>query len=153
MRTILTGALCLLLAPAALAASGRARLQRRSGECRPRQDLRRSAAPEAEKRDENILNTLGTALLLGEDQKAKLRDYRDAQAKAIADARSSLCARKPDLGALQGALDLRKIMAQAQLDALNAATPKLLDFYNSLNPEQKAKFDDMRANFGRRSRQ
>lgn len=152
MRTILTGALCLLLAPAALAASGRAD----SSVDRENATLDKicaSAAPEAEKRDENILNTLGTALLLGEDQKAKLRDYRDAQAKAIADARSSLCARKPDLGALQGALDLRKIMAQAQLDALNAATPKLLDFYNSLNPEQKAKFDDMRANFGRRSRQ
>lgn len=148
MRTIRTSALLLLLAPAALAAQ--------TDPDRDSAALDRICAaspePDADARDQNILSTLGTALLLGDDQKAKLRDYRDAQAKAVADARSGLCERKRDLGALQGALDFRKAMAQAQLDALNAASPKLLDFYNSLNPEQRAKFDAMRANFGRRSR-
>jgi Spy/CpxP family protein refolding chaperone len=148
MRRIWTGALCLLVTPAALAAQG-------SGEDREKAALDRicaaSTEPDADARDQNILSTLGTALLLGDDQKAKLRDYRDAQAKAVADARLSLCERKPDLSALQGALEFRKAMAQAQLDALNAASAKLLDFYNSLNPEQRAKFDSMRANFGRRS--
>jgi hypothetical protein len=147
---IWTGALFLLLASAALAAP-------ESGEDREKAALDRicaaSPAPDADARDQNILATLGTALLLGDDQKAKLRDYRDAQAKAVADARSRLCERKPDLGGLQGALEFRKAMAQAQLDALNAASSKLLDFYDSLNPEQRAKFDSMRANFGRRSRQ
>jgi len=141
--------LFLLLSTGALA-------ETRSGDAADREKAvldRICVAPaEDHARDQNILETMGTALLLGDDQKAKLRDYRDAQAKAIADARSRLCDHKPDLGALQGALEFRKAMAQGQLDALKAANPKLLDFYNSLNPEQKAKFDGMRANFGRQSR-
>jgi hypothetical protein len=87
---------------------------------------------------------LNKMLLLGDDQKRALKDYEDTQAKAIADARARICDHKPDLTTFEASLNFRQKMLEDQLDTIKAVNPKLIAFYNGLNPEQKAKFDGMR---------
>jgi LTXXQ motif family protein len=41
-------------------------------------------------------------------------------------------------------LNFRQKMIEDQLETVKAINPKLIAFYNSLNPEQKNKFDQMR---------
>jgi predicted nucleic acid-binding Zn-ribbon protein len=99
------------------------------------------------------IETLNKTLLLGDDQKKNLTDYRDAQAKALADSRSAICAQKPDLSSFEAALNFRQKMVEQQLDVLKTVNPKLLTFYNSLNGEQKARFDAMRQNMASHGRE
>lgn len=108
--------------------------------------------PQADARDQGYIDLLGSTLLLGDDQRDKLKTYRDAQAQALGEARAELCDRKPDPATLPGALDFRKAVLQSQLDAINAVNPKLLDFYNSLNSAQRARFDAIRSRFGQAAR-
>ncbi len=110
-----------------------------------------AAKPQPADKDNTYVDTLTKSLLLGDDQKKKLLDYRDTQAKAIDDARSKVCNEKPDLTSFQASLDFRQKMLETQLDTLKSVNPKLIDFYNSLNSEQKAKFDGMRQNMASQS--
>ena len=101
-------------------------------------------APDMAKRDADFSGILAKSLLLSDDQKRKLKDYEDAQAKAIADAKSRLCANPPDLSSFEASLNFRQKMIEDQLETVKAINPKLIAFYNGLNPEQKNKFDQMR---------
>jgi len=166
MTTIPTRALgAMLLAHQLILTQGAAAAPRRaeapSGETATAADREKSALetmcgappdPQADARDQGYIDLLGSTLLLGDDQRDKLKDYRDAQAQALGDARARLCERRPDPSTLPGALDFRRAVLQSQLDAMNAVNPKLLDFYNSLNSAQKARFDAIRSRFGQAAR-
>lgn len=95
-------------------------------------------------RSQQFSETIAENLSLNDDQKKALQEYKDAQAKAIADARTQFCANKPDLSSLEGGLKFREKMLEGQLATVRAVNPRLIAFYNSLNAEQKAKFDGMR---------
>ena len=71
---------------------------------------------------------LAKSLLLSDDQKRKLKDYEDAQAKAIADAKSRLCANPPDLSSFEASLNFRQKMIEDQLETVKAINPKLIRF-------------------------
>jgi len=166
MTTIPTRALgAMLLAHQLILTQGSAAAPRRaeapSGEAVTAADREKSALetmcgtppdPQADARDQGYIELLGSTLLLGDDQRDKLKDYHDAQAQALGDARARLCERRPDPATLPGALDFRRAVLQSQLDAMNAVNPKLLDFYNSLNSAQKARFDAIRSRFGQAAR-
>lgn len=98
----------------------------------------------ASQRDQDITAILSKALLLSDAQKNDLKNFQAAQDKANSDARDKLCNNKPDLASFEGNLSFRQKMLEDQLDRIKAVNPKLLAFYNGLNGEQKAKFDQMR---------
>jgi Spy/CpxP family protein refolding chaperone len=83
-------------------------------------------------------------LNLTDAQKAALKDLQDARAKARSDSRTALCAKKPDLTGLDGRLAFRQAVLEQRLAEMKATTPKLLAFYNSLDADQKSKFDESR---------
>lgn len=103
-----------------------------------------AASTDYAKRDDSYKAILEKTLLLSDEQKAVLKDYEDAQSKAIADAKSRLCANHPDLTSFEATLNFRQKMLEDQLETVKAINPKLIAFYNSLNPEQKNRFDQMR---------
>ncbi len=111
-----------------------------------------SGAPEQGDRAAQYGDVLAKNLLLSDDQKKVLKDYQDAQTKAIADAKAKFCADKPNLANFADSLAFRQKLLEQQLDTLKAVNPKLIDFYNSLNDEQKAKFDDMRRHMASQER-
>jgi hypothetical protein len=103
-----------------------------------------SSAPSKDQQASDYSDVLAKTLLLSDDQKKALKDYEDTQAKAIADARSRICDHKPDLSTFDASLSFRQKMLEDQLETVKAVNPKLIAFYNGLNSEQKAKFDQMR---------
>ncbi len=111
-----------------------------------------AGAPQQADRAAQYGDVLGKNLLLSDDQKKMLKDYQDTQTKAIADARTKFCADRPNLSNFADSLAFRQKLLEQQLDTLKAVSPKLIDFYNSLNDEQKAKFDDMRQHMASQER-
>jgi hypothetical protein len=97
-------------------------------------------------------DVLARNLLLSDDQKKMLKNYQDTQNKAIADAKAKFCADRPNLASFADSLAFRQKLLEQQLDTLKAVNPKLINFYNSLNDEQKAKFDDMRQHMASQER-
>ncbi len=95
-------------------------------------------------RDAQYVTIISKSLLLSDDQKKTLKDYQDTLAKSIAAARSQLCDNKPDLSSFEAGLAFREKMLEEQLATVKAVNPKLVAFYDGLNAEQKAKFDQMR---------
>lgn len=91
--------------------------------------------------EERSLDRMDSRLKLTDAQKTAFKDLQDTRAKARTDAKSALCANKPDLTTFSGRLTFRQSMAEQHLATLKATSPKLLAFYNSLDADQKAKFD------------
>jgi len=89
-------------------------------------------------------------LQLTEAQKAAFKDLQDSRAKAHADAKTALCASKPDLSTFEKKLAFREAMMQRRLDAFKAEEPKMLAFYNSLDDGQKREFEHMLQNMKHR---
>lgn len=107
-----------------------------------------SHPPTPADRDAQYMTMISKTLLLSDDQKKALKDYQDTLAKSIADAKSRLCDNKPDLSSFEASLAFREKMLEDQLATVKAVNPKLVAFYNGLNAEQKAKFDQMRESMG-----
>jgi len=80
-------------------------------------------------------------LKLTDPQKAALKNLIDASASAIASAKASLCAAKPDLSTTPGLVAFAEKTAEAKVASLKAVEPKLQAFYNSLDEKQKKAFD------------
>jgi hypothetical protein len=93
---------------------------------------------------------LAEHLNLTDAQKAAYKEFVDARTKAVDDAKTSLCATKPDLTTFESRLTFHQNMLEARLAALKVENPKLLAFYQSLDADQKEKFDRFR---GRRDRE
>lgn len=149
MKTIaMTSLVVVLSAGAAFAQAGRQMQMMNFGDQQKAVLDKICAAPpeDAAKRDQSYKAILEKTLLLSDDQKNALKDYQDAQAKAVADAKARLCDNRPDLTSFEAGLNFRQKMLEDQLETVKAVNPKLIAFYNSLNQEQKSRFDQMRDN-------
>lgn len=101
---------------------------------------------------ERSLDRMTERLKLTDAQKALFKDFQDTRNKARADGKTTLCANKPDVATFPGRLALRQSMAEQRLAVIKATNPKLLAFYNSLDADQKVKFDAMRETMRERMR-
>jgi hypothetical protein len=88
---------------------------------------------------------LAEHLNLTDAQKAAYKEFVDARTKAVDDAKTTLCATKPDLSTFESRLTFHQNMLEARLAALKVENPKLLAFYKSLDADQKEKFDQFRS--------
>lgn len=89
-------------------------------------------------------------LRLTDAQKAAFKEFEDTRAKAIDTVKTRLCASKPDTSTFEARLNLHRVFLEDRLEMLNAENPKLTAFYNSLDPDQKAKFDRIREHMRKR---
>lgn len=92
---------------------------------------------------------LAERLNLNDTQKAALKEFHDARAKALADSKAKLCANKPDLSSFEARLVFGQTFHEARLEALKLENPKLIAFYNSLDDRQKKKFEKIREHLNR----
>jgi len=81
-------------------------------------------------------------------QKSAFKQFHKASRKSIEDAKVTLCANKPDLSSFEARLNFGQTFLEARLTALKTENPKLIAFYNSLDAEQKEKFDRFRERHG-----
>jgi hypothetical protein len=108
--------------------------------------LERICAPDPDKsaREGKFAEHLAKHLLLSDAQQAAFKEFQLAREKAVEAAKTRLCANKPDLSTFEGHLALHQAFLEDRLESVKAENPKLIAFYNSLNPEQKAKFERIR---------
>jgi Spy/CpxP family protein refolding chaperone len=103
------------------------------------------AAPTEHGHHHKMAKRLAEELDLTDAQKAAYKDFVDARTKAVDDAKTTLCATKPDLSTFESRIAFHQNMLEARLAALKEENPKLLAFYKSLDADQKAKFDRFRS--------
>jgi len=96
-----------------------------------------------------LAGRLAEYLDLNDAQKAAFKEFHDARKKSLEDAKTALCANKPDLSSFEARLVFGQTFLEARLTALKAENPKLIAFYNSLDAKQKEKFDRFRERRGR----
>ncbi len=94
---------------------------------------------------EHYAKRLAERLKLTDAQKAAFKTFQDARIKSLADAKAVLCAKQPDLSSFESRLVFSQTFLEARLEALKAENPLLIAFYKSLDPQQQAEFDEMRA--------
>ena len=102
------------------------------------------AAPTEHGHHHKMAKRLAEYLDLTDAQKAAYKAFVDARTKAVDDAKTTLCATKPDLSAFESRLTFHQNMLEARVAALKEENPKLLAFYKSLEADQKEKFDQFR---------
>ena len=102
------------------------------------------AAPTEHGHHHKMAKRLAEYLDLTDAQKAAYKEFVDARTKAVDDAKTTLCATKPDLSAFESRLTFHQNMLEARVAALKEENPKLLAFYKSLEADQKEKFDQFR---------
>jgi hypothetical protein len=103
------------------------------------------AAPTEHGHHHKMAERLAEHLNLTDAQKAAYKEFVDARIKAVEDAKTILCATKPDLSTFESRLTFHQNMLEARLAALKDENPKLLAFYKSLDAGQKEKFDQFRS--------
>jgi hypothetical protein len=103
------------------------------------------AAPTEHGHHHKMAERLAEHLNLTDAQKAAYKEFVDARIKAVEDAKTILCATKPDLSTFESRLTFHQNMLEARLVALKDENPKLLAFYKSLDAGQKEKFDQFRS--------
>jgi len=84
---------------------------------------------------------LSRHLNLTDAQKATLKDLADASTKSQADARTAICADKPNLSTTPARMAFGEKVLEQRLEGMKAVQPKLQAFYDSLDDKQKAAFD------------
>jgi hypothetical protein len=87
------------------------------------------------------VDRLSRRLNLTDAQKATLKDLVDASAKSQADARTAICADKPNLSTTPARMAFGEKVLEQRLEGMKAVQPKLQAFYDSLDDKQKAAFD------------
>ncbi|MDR3484075.1 MAG: Spy/CpxP family protein refolding chaperone [Bradyrhizobium sp.] len=92
---------------------------------------------------------LADYLNLNDAQKAAYKEFQDARVKSLDDSKAKLCAKEPDLSSFEERLVFSQTFLEARLEALKAENPKLIAFYDSLDADQKHKFDKYRARMAR----
>ena len=103
-----------------------------------------AADPDKSAREATFAEHLVKFLLLSDQQQAAFKEFQLAREQAVEAAKTRLCADKPDLSSFEGHLVLHQKFLEDRLEALKAENPKLIAFYNSLNAEQKSKFERIR---------
>ena len=97
-----------------------------------------------ETRHRKIGERLAAHLKLSPTQQAAYNEFQEARVKSLNDAKDRLCAKEPDLSSFEERLIFSQSFLQARLDAMKAENPKLIAFHNSLDADQKRKFDSFR---------
>ena len=122
-----------------------------SGQARAGQDEHHSALfghlcshPSDSSRHHKLGERLADHLNLNDAQKAAYNEFKEARIKALDDSKAKLCAKEPDLSSFEERLVFSQTFLEARLEALKAENPKLIAFYNSLDKDQKHKFDKFR---------
>jgi hypothetical protein len=100
--------------------------------------------PNQAERQARFADRLAEHLHLTDAQKSSFKEFQEARAKAVADATAKLCASKPDVTTFEGRLTFHQTFLEDRLESVKAENPKLIAFYNSLDAEQKIKFDKFR---------
>jgi hypothetical protein len=137
MRKLSVSALVLAIA-ALSAAFGPARAGSSEIErvCAPR--------PDQAEREGKFADRLAEHLHLSDPQKSAYKAFQEARVKSVGEATTRLCAKKPDVTTFEGRLAFHQAFLEDRLEAVKAENPKLIAFYNSLDAEQKVKFDKIR---------
>jgi hypothetical protein len=112
--------------------------------CAPDPDKSAREAKDKSAREAKFAEHLTKRLLLNDAQQAAFKEFQVAREKAVEDAKSRLCGNKPDMASFEGHLALHQAFLADRLEAVKAENPKLIAFYNSLDAEQKAKFERIR---------
>ena len=121
------------------------RNRRDMAKARPRSSSNEFALPIRQVRARSqIRGTFSQTLTLSDAQQAAFKEFQLAREKAVETAKTRLCANKSDLSTFEGHLALHQAFLEDRMEAVKAENPKLIAFYNSLNPEQKAKFEKIR---------
>jgi hypothetical protein len=90
------------------------------------------------------VDRLSRRLNLTDAQKATLKELADASAKSQSDARTAICADKPNLSTTPARMAFGEKVLEQRLEGMKAVHPKLQAFYDSLDDKQKAAFDSGR---------
>ncbi|MBB4200346.1 hypothetical protein CCR94_15235 [Rhodoblastus sphagnicola] len=106
--------------------------------------------PDQAEREARFTDRFAEHLRLSDAQKASYKAFQEARKKSVETATARLCAKKPDVTTFEGRLAFHQAFLEDRLDAVKAENPKLIDFYNSLDAEQKNKFDKFREGMTRR---
>ena len=112
--------------------------------CAPDPDKSAREAKDKSAREAKFAEHLTKRLLLNDAQQAAFKEFQLAREKAVETAKTRLCGNKPDMASFEGHLALHQAFLADRLEAVKAENPKLIAFYNSLDAEQKAKFERIR---------
>ncbi len=123
-----------------------------SSERGSRSEVERVCAPHPDRaaHESEFADKLAERLQLSDAQKAAFKEFQVAREKAVEAATSRLCAKKPDASTFEGRLNFHQAFLEDRLEAVRAENPKLIAFYNSLDADQKMKFDKIREHKVRR---
>lgn len=149
MRKYLIAALALGMA---ISGAGLAQAQDRSDGIKSEVERVCGLHPDRAAHEEKFAGFLAKRLTLTEAQKAAFKEFQAARAKAVETATTRLCAKKPDLTSFEARLSFHQAFLEDRLDAVKSENPKLIAFYNSLDADQKAKFEKIREHMGRKNR-
>ena len=128
-----------VIVPAQAASGGRSEIERICG-----------PHPDQAEHEAKFADRLAEHLHLSDAQKASFKAFQEARAKAVETATTRLCAKKPDVATFEGRLTFHQAFLEDRLESVKAENPKLIEFYNSLDAEQKMKFDKVREHMTRR---
>jgi hypothetical protein len=117
-----------------------------------RSEVERVCAPQPDRaaHEGKFAEFLAEHLKLTDAQKTAFASFQEARAKAVEAATTRLCGKKPDVTSFEGRLVFHQAFLEDRLEAVKAENPKLIAFYNSLDAEQKVKFDKVREHFARK---
>jgi hypothetical protein len=126
--------------------------QAAEGGGKPRSEVERVCAPHPDQAEHEgkFADRLAEHLHLSDAQKASFKEFQEARAKAVETATTRLCAKKPDVSTFEGRLAFHQAFLEDRLESVKAENPKLIAFYNSLDAEQKMKFDKLREHMTRK---
>jgi hypothetical protein len=105
--------------------------------------------PDQAEREGRFARGLAEYLRLSDAQKASYQAFQEAREKSVEAATTRLCAKKPDVTTFEGRLVFHQAFLEDRLAAVKAENPSLIAFYNSLDAEQKIKFDRVRKDMSR----
>jgi hypothetical protein len=88
--------------------------------------------------DSRTIDRLTRRFNLTDPQKAALKDWADTATRARSDAKTAICADKPDLSTAPTRAAFAVKVLENRLNGLKAIQPKLQAFYDSLDDKQKA---------------
>jgi hypothetical protein len=111
-----------------------------------RSEIERVCAPQPDRtaHEGKFAEFLTERLKLSDAQQASFKAFQQAREKALETSTTRLCAKKPDVTSFEGRLLFHQAFLEDRLEAVRAENPKLIEFYNSLDADQKAKFDKIR---------
>jgi len=142
--------IALMVLASGLALSGTARAE--VSVHHPSRSLERYCAEETGKveREGKMSEVMAKHLSLTDPQKAALKEFEDARAKAIETIKARVCADKTDLSGFEARLQFHQRFLEDRLEVLKTENPKLIAFYRSLDERQRELFDKLRDHLGGR---